>query len=187
MSQTALAQSAVVAQKKTELGITTNPTPQQLDTLLRAVAGEVGGGLLVKTSGNNCLGHACDIICFSDGRMYDVLSDSEGAAIPSWNPTPSNGSACDLIPKTPKPPILVVDPNPNTPGAMLEVEKRLANIEVNLQQNNLRIAALESKGPVTAPPTGQDPEIEAVLREQLANSKAILALLQLVASKFAIK
>jgi hypothetical protein len=50
-------------------------------------AGVPGGpfGLLVKTSGNNCDGYSCDIICAGQGgsqRQYDVLMDETW---PAWN------------------------------------------------------------------------------------------------------
>ena len=45
-------------------------------------------GLLVKTSGNNCHGYSCDIIC-SDARgthrQWDILIDEDQAQIPAWN------------------------------------------------------------------------------------------------------
>jgi hypothetical protein len=50
-----------------------------------------GFGLLVKTSGNNCLGYSCDIICEGNGggqNQYDILIDD---SVPNWaevdNPT----------------------------------------------------------------------------------------------------
>lgn len=63
------------------------PTPLGAENtikLLRQIAKEVGGGVLTKTSGNNCLGYSCDIICFSDGSHFDVLGDSDNLAIPQW-------------------------------------------------------------------------------------------------------
>jgi len=44
-------------------------------------------GLLVKTSGHQCNGFSCDIMCSGNGsgqRQFDVLSDSEGAQLPKW-------------------------------------------------------------------------------------------------------
>lgn len=52
--------------------------------------GHSGGpfGLLVKTSGHNCLGFSCDILCSGNGssqRQWDVLIDGEGAQKPTWS------------------------------------------------------------------------------------------------------
>lgn len=101
----AFAQKKTVQDKKDELGYTTNLTHDQLYKLLYAVAQEVQGGLLVKTSGNNCNGYSCDIICFSDDVLYDVLGDSEGKATPTWNRTTNpRGYKCALVePKEPDP------------------------------------------------------------------------------------
>lgn len=78
--------------------------------LLRAVAAEVKGGVYIKTSGNNCEGISCDIICFSDGRGFDVLVDSEGQAIPAWNPVSNlDKTKCQLI-TTPDPIPIPGDP-----------------------------------------------------------------------------
>jgi hypothetical protein len=44
-------------------------------------------GLLRKTSGANCDGYSCDIICAGQGDLqlqYDVLGDAEGAQQPVW-------------------------------------------------------------------------------------------------------
>lgn len=55
-----------------------------------------GGGLLSKTSGNNCQGYAVDIIAYPDGYIYDILNgtapDGNG---PMWNPAgcgPASGN-----------------------------------------------------------------------------------------------
>ena len=45
-------------------------------------------GLLLKTSGNQCNGYACDIICSGNGgaqRQWDVLVDSGGVQGPTWS------------------------------------------------------------------------------------------------------
>jgi hypothetical protein len=68
---------------------------EQLVTFLRASArdinrsGSAGGpwGLLVKTSGANCNGYSCDILCMGNGSgqvQRDVLLDSEGSQVPFW-------------------------------------------------------------------------------------------------------
>jgi len=43
-----------------------------------------GFGILIKTTGNNCLGYSCDIICEGNGNdqnQYDILIDER---IPNW-------------------------------------------------------------------------------------------------------
>jgi hypothetical protein len=67
----------------------------QIIVFLRGVANDLnaaniaGGpfGILRKTSGANCGGFSCDIICSGQGnsqRQWDVLGDVEGAATPAW-------------------------------------------------------------------------------------------------------
>src|SRR5207237_1199354 len=36
-------------------------------------------GILRKTTGNNCGGYSCDIICNNGGSGWDILADSDGA------------------------------------------------------------------------------------------------------------
>ena len=68
-------------------------SPVQLSALLNAVAWRnqaVGWGLLSKPSGNNCPSASgpisCDILFHRpSGLHYDVLSDSENTAAPTWN------------------------------------------------------------------------------------------------------
>lgn len=51
----------------------------------------IGGGpwgILRKSSGHNCGGYSCDIVCAGQGtsqRQYDVLGDIDGAQNPGWN------------------------------------------------------------------------------------------------------
>ena len=67
----------------------------QLVAFLKASAsditrlGTVGGpwGVLEKTSGANCDGYSCDILCLGNGGgqvQRDVLLDAEGAQTPVW-------------------------------------------------------------------------------------------------------
>lgn len=67
----------------------------ELVAFLKAIAdslnrnGIPGGrfGLLQKSSGANCGGYSCDIICSGNGggqRQWDVLGDAEGAQAPRW-------------------------------------------------------------------------------------------------------
>lgn len=44
-----------------------------------------GAGLLAKPSGNNCEGYATDVICYPDGRTFDILQDGGGANGPQWD------------------------------------------------------------------------------------------------------
>jgi hypothetical protein len=167
----AQAQASVVSAKKAQLGITRNPTPEQLHALLTAVAKEVHGGLFVKTSGNQCLGHSCDIICFAgQSTMFDVLGSSETDAIPQWNATPfPAGGVCDMVASdTP-------DPPPST-----DTGEQLAKIVESIQALDRRIEALERGSPTGPPPSD-------VAQQQLAATKAILELLQKVATKFGIQ
>jgi len=65
-------------------------------------AGTGGGiwGLLVKTSGHQCGGYSCDILCMGNGSSQlqrDVLIDSDGAQIPTW-PSPMSGSSIVVRP-----------------------------------------------------------------------------------------
>ena len=54
--------------------------------LNRAIFSDKGGyGLLIKTTGNNCLGYSCDIICEGNGpdqNQFDILQDER---IPQWS------------------------------------------------------------------------------------------------------
>jgi hypothetical protein len=126
-------QQSVVAETKRELGFTSNLTSQQLYVLLTKVATKVGGGLLVKTVGNNCNGYSCDVICFSNGDAFDVLSDSEGAATPTWNfigKVPS----CELVkqtPEEPKPEEPKEEPSSDVRTLLLAILGKLNTIEQN--------------------------------------------------------
>jgi hypothetical protein len=70
-------------------------SPARLVAFLRVVArnlnaaGSPGApfGLLRKTSGANCEGYSCDIVCAGQGGLqlqYDVLNDAEGSQQPVW-------------------------------------------------------------------------------------------------------
>jgi hypothetical protein len=59
-------------------------------------SGSAGGpwGILVKTSGTNCNGYSCDILCLGNGGSQiqrDVLLDAEGSQTPIWG-SPMSGS-----------------------------------------------------------------------------------------------
>ena len=111
--------------------------------LLRSVATEIHGGLLRKPDGTNCGGYSCDVICFSDVTLFDVLQDQDNAAIPTWNPTTNpRGYRCELVATNSpgqssgatNPPAPVVPPsNPNIPS--LDLTSILARLDAIYQQN----------------------------------------------------
>jgi hypothetical protein len=68
----------------------------QIVAMLRGVAQDLnaGGypfrpyGILQKTSGTQCNGYSCDIICSGNGgnqRQWDVLIDAQGSQSPTWD------------------------------------------------------------------------------------------------------
>lgn len=61
-------------------------------------AGIPGGpfGILRKTSGNNCNGYSCDIVCNSREEGWDVLGDSDGAQFPGWGGPKPVPNACEI-------------------------------------------------------------------------------------------
>jgi hypothetical protein len=77
-------------------------SPAEINAFLRAVARDLnagnfaGGpfGILPKTTGNQCLGYSCDIICSSSGNLWDVLSDSDGSQDPAWGFIGLSSFAC---------------------------------------------------------------------------------------------
>jgi hypothetical protein len=87
------------------------PSTAELVALLKGVAhdlnamGYPGGpyGVLQKTSGANCNGYSCDIICAGQGpsqAQYDVLIDAGGTSAPTWN-GPLTGitpRVCEIVP-----------------------------------------------------------------------------------------
>ena len=92
---------AVVACRRSQYGARVSPA--EAPGLLASIANDLNTGtsssfygLLIKTSGNNCGGIACDIICARDGsNHWDVFSDGpdanqippySGTAAPVWRP-----------------------------------------------------------------------------------------------------
>jgi len=86
-------------------------SPGDAPNLLRAIAVDLNRdkpgyyGRLIKTSGNNCGGYACGIICATNGSdIWDVFGDGPdatsnyaGAATPQWfDKGPVSPSACQL-------------------------------------------------------------------------------------------
>src|SRR3954452_24542554 len=138
LASPAWAQQAVVAKYRALY-----PTPlskEQTLALERSVAAEVHGGLLRKPDGQNCGGYACDIVCFSDSQLFDILGDAEGAATPSWNPTANpRGYHCELVtappppspsPLPPPPPPQPPPPTTDAPTAELQRAEVAALIEI---------------------------------------------------------
>ena len=85
--------------------------PADAPRLLSDIAHDLNKGItpvygrLVKTSGNNCGGFACDIICRSDGHIWDVFIDGPdatqgycGTAQPAWTDKGTSGSQCQIVP-----------------------------------------------------------------------------------------
>lgn len=63
--------------------------------IVKRVAWELrgeGAGLLAKPSGNNCQGFATDIICYPDGRVFDILVSGGGEEDANKNPIPGTGN-----------------------------------------------------------------------------------------------
>jgi hypothetical protein len=99
----------VVACRRAQYG--SRLSPGEAPGLLRAIAGDLNTGtgsstygLLIKTSGNNCSGFACDIICSRSGDHWDVFADGpdagagySGVASPTWNYKGTiSPSSCDV-------------------------------------------------------------------------------------------
>lgn len=162
-------------------------TEDQAPDLLRAIAqrlnaeGAPGGpfGLLVKTTGTNCHGYSCDIVCAGQGagqRQWDVLVDSQE---PAWNEVDRARMVvrqCEIAGDTPLPP-----PPPPPACAECETERdllRRANVQLqeNLGQHQRRITDLEleldsTRGRALAAEQQRDEAREHArqLEERLAN------------------
>ena len=99
----------IVTCRRAAFGATVSPA--EAPTLLRGIATDLNRGmgtprygLLRKTSGNNCGGYSCDIICSRDGNHWDVMLSGpdastgfSGPAHPAWNNVgPIDASRCDV-------------------------------------------------------------------------------------------
>ena len=92
-------------------------------TALKEIAAELKAGIYVKTSGNNCGGYSCDIICFADGRGFDVFGDWDNRALPQWGSVANlDKNKCQLI--------TVIEPPP-PPAPVID---HLANIDANVAE-----------------------------------------------------
>lgn len=98
----------VVACRRAQYG--SRISPGEAPGLLRSIAQDLNAGtnssyygLLVKTTGNNCSGFSCDIICGRDGNHWDVFVDGPdagqgyaGTAQPMWAFKGTTSAACDV-------------------------------------------------------------------------------------------
>lgn len=88
--------------------------PSKIVAILKAIAADLNvvhprtgpWGVLRKTSGHQCLGYSCDVICTQGGRQFDVFRDSEGAAEPTWGEiaTPNPQQGCEIVGGSAPPP-----------------------------------------------------------------------------------
>jgi len=99
------AEAAIVACRKAQFGFIHK---DELPEFLRAVAFDLNRaghewapyGRLLKDTGNNCHGYACDIICSDKGmhRQWDILQDEDELQGPKWDrvgePTPR---PCEVV------------------------------------------------------------------------------------------
>jgi len=81
-----------------------------------------GAGLLQKSTGNNCVGYAVDIIAFQDGSYVDMLVDGGNKNAPAWNVKPDRVDAARwraaFDPGAPPPPPPPPGPGTVTPPAV---------------------------------------------------------------------
>ena len=145
-----IATSAFAQQSVVEKYRNLYPTPlgaANAVQLLKDVAIEVKGGILKKPDGHNCLGYACDIICFADGNHVDVLVDAEGSAFPTWRVIGKiDPTRCELVeikPPDHNPPDDPTDfPKPDTAQWDKLYEKMDNIIVILLEQNKSLVAAI---------------------------------------------
>lgn len=153
---------SIVERQRAQYGPTISPA--EAPTLLKEIAADLGAtlgqpfGLLLKTSGNNCGGYACDIICDATNH-YDVFNDGpdasqnySGKAIAQWllkGPVPR---ACELVAAnpTPQPP---TSPTPSAfdPTPLLQRLDALEHVLNTVQTAfGQRLEALEAAASVDA-------------------------------------
>ncbi len=105
-----------------------------------------GAGLLEKSSGNNCNGYATDIICYPDGHIFDILSDSGGSNEPTWNDAGIVSAIRYRIAFDPEPvppiiiPPVIIPPVITFPPASPQVDLLTASIEALAARLDLLIA-----------------------------------------------
>lgn len=143
----AFAQESVVAKYRANY-----PTPlnaEQKVDLLRHVAVDVHGGLLVKRDGTNCGGYSCDVICFSDQVLFDVLQDQDNAAIPRWDATSNpRGYRCELVAVTGEVTPPVTNPPSNSPADSSQV---LTQLRLDLIKLSDKLSDISAR--IGAPPS----------------------------------
>lgn len=132
-----------------------------LATLMRNIAIRLGPpyGVLIKTTGNNCDGLACDIICIGNGpgqRQFDVLGDEGGESVPGWGEVPVPTVRECVVPSStvPTPPVPTPQPTPTpTPdpqilAALARIESRLGGISCEPTDLTEVIRLLQMERPV---------------------------------------
>lgn len=122
--------------------------PSGIAALLRVIAQRLNAvdprpdhfGVLVKTSGNQCAGYSCDIVCSGTGgsqRQWDVLIavGDPGGSRPTWHAI-GEGIAvrpCEVVPATSAPPVPNPPPAPEpapTPPDDRTIEELRARVTV---------------------------------------------------------
>lgn len=156
----AVAQPSVVAAVRAAHPQLPN-NPAVTHAALREIAFRVKGGLYVKTTGNQCLGYSCDIICFADGRLVDVFGDWEGAASPQWTSAGlGEPGRCELVTIDPGPtPGPAPGPGPTPAPTPPPTDPALEAILAEIQAVNAKLTLL------LAQQAQRDAELRAALQE----------------------
>jgi hypothetical protein len=139
-------------------------TPAQAPDLLHAIAEDLTAtfgtryGRLVKTSGNNCGGFACDIICDANKDHFDVFQDGPdasvnyaGVASPAWNSKGFIGDrTCQLVDAAATVPTPTPSPTPSVDLTPLlqrldALESRVSELQQRLQdEQDARVRELRT-------------------------------------------
>lgn len=113
----AFAQVGIVREERAKVTAAPPIGVVQAFEVTKRVARRVGGQVLIKTGGNNVDGFAVDIVCLG-GHIFDVLGDSEGAAIPTWDDKGVAPGPCAPVPGSSEPPPAPpADPPPPPPAS----------------------------------------------------------------------
>ena len=128
--------------------------------ITRRVAWELradGAGTLTKMIGNQCRGHAVDILAFRDGTIVDVLVDAGGTNTPAWQDAgvfeitrwEAPVMFVDSVPPPGAPPLPVPAPPPPEPlferDPVDELLASLERIESGMTQVVVAMAGLSLK------------------------------------------
>ena len=171
----ALAQQALLSAVQAERARYPTPmTPTQLGELLNMVAWThraEGWGLLAKPAGTTCPVHgrsiACDILVHAPSATHwDVLSDAEGAAVPTFNPVGPIDLARFVTPFDPG----GAPPPPQVPpavDAVLALLVRQTRAEDSDQQERIYTDLKASIADSVAQMTAEVRAAHASLREQI--------------------